>query len=57
MKSKKDNKIAVMIQIDREFGDELKAEATKRGISISTMLHKVLSAYFLPSKSVVDQSP
>lgn len=43
-----ENITKITTDIDAMFYDELKTEATRRGISVSTMLHIVLSAYFIP---------
>ena len=48
MKKIKENGTKIMIEIDKEFYQELEAEATRRKIPISTMLNRILLDYFFP---------
>lgn len=48
MKKTIEGKVTIMVQIDKEFNEELVKEAKERNLSVDIMLHKVLSYYFLP---------
>ncbi|HBG68852.1 hypothetical protein A2W67_02585 [Candidatus Nomurabacteria bacterium RIFCSPLOWO2_02_40_28] len=47
MQLQKENKVTITLEIDREFYEDLEAEATRWKIPISKMLTRIFYAYFM----------
>ena len=54
MEKIKENGMKIMIEIDKEFYQELEAEAARQKIPIPTMLNRILLDYFFPPQNPVD---
>lgn len=48
LEQKKENKSTKEVEIDKEFYEELEAEAAKKNISVDFLLSEILFSYFFP---------